>query len=193
LFGSHLILPDATVLWRRHRSFSFAESVETTMPEQHQMVEYGDSLLYVSRQLRWSRGVRLHSRFWAGFAGCQREAEPALENRDPFRPPQRAAGGGDPFDPGRRRAASAGIARRAAKSEISARNGATVVNSSSSPASCARVLDRGQRGTAHQATIGLSAMYDAAANRCGLSITTAPKRPLEQMARPSEPMLIAAV
>jgi hypothetical protein len=54
-------------------------------------------------------------------------------------------------------AASAGIARRAAKSEISARNGATVVNSSSSPASCARVLDHGQRGTAHQATIGLSA------------------------------------
>jgi hypothetical protein len=76
-------------------------------------------------------------------------------------------------------AASAGIARRAAKSEISARNGATVVNSSSSPASCARVLDRGQRGTAHQATIGLSAMYDAAANRRGLSIT-APKRPWDR-------------
>jgi hypothetical protein len=64
---------------------------------------YGDSLLYVSRQLRWSRGVRLHSRFWARFAGWQREAEPALEHRDPFRPPQRAADGGDPLDPGRRR------------------------------------------------------------------------------------------
>jgi hypothetical protein len=31
-------------------------------------------------------------------------------------------------------AASAGVVRRAAKSEISARNGATVINSSSSPA-----------------------------------------------------------
>ena len=36
-------------------------------------------------------------------AGCQKAAEPALEHRDPFRPPQRAAGGGDPLDPGRRR------------------------------------------------------------------------------------------
>jgi len=28
LFSSHLILPDATVLWRRHRSFSFARDPE---------------------------------------------------------------------------------------------------------------------------------------------------------------------
>jgi hypothetical protein len=41
------------------------------------------------------------------------------------------------------------------------------------------------------ATIGSSAMYAAAANRCGLSITT--KATFQQMARPSEPMLIAAV
>src|SRR5580704_17547069 len=36
---------------------------------------HGSCLFYVSRQLRWSRGVRLHSRFWAGFAGCQRQAD----------------------------------------------------------------------------------------------------------------------
>ena len=47
--------------------------------------------------------VPLHSRLWARFAGCQRAAEPALEYRDPFRPPQRAADGGGPLDPGRRR------------------------------------------------------------------------------------------
>jgi hypothetical protein len=40
--------------------------------------DYGDSLLYVSQQLRLLRCVPLHSRLWAGFAECQRAAEPAL-------------------------------------------------------------------------------------------------------------------
>jgi len=40
-------------------------------------------------------------------------------------------------------AGSAGAARRAAKSGISARNGATVASSSSSPAKWARALDHG--------------------------------------------------
>jgi hypothetical protein len=65
--------------------------------------DYGDSLLYVSQQLCLLRGVPLHSRLWAGFAGCQRAAEPALEHRDPFRPPQRAADRRGPLDAGRRR------------------------------------------------------------------------------------------
>jgi hypothetical protein len=57
-------------------------------------------------------------------------------------------------------AASVGIARSAAKSGISARNGAAVVSSSSSPASCARVLDHGQSSArlTNPATTGLRAM-----------------------------------
>jgi class 3 adenylate cyclase len=57
----------------------------------------------VSEQLRLPRGVPLHSRLWAGLAGCQRAAEPALENRNPFRLPQRPADEGGPLDPGGRR------------------------------------------------------------------------------------------
>jgi hypothetical protein len=156
------------------------------------MVEYGDSLLYVSRQLRWSRGVRLHSRFWTGFAGCQREAEPALEHRDSFGLPS-----GRPMAATRSirvvAAASAGIARRAAKSEISARNGAAVVNSSSSPASCARVLGRGQRGTAHQPRDHRIERDRPRRQQMRLIHHHRAKATLEQMARPSEPMLIAAV
>ena len=54
-------------------------------------------------------------------------------------------------------AASAGMARSAAKSGISGRNGATVANSSSG---CARVLDHGQSSArlTNPATTGLSAM-----------------------------------
>jgi hypothetical protein len=91
-------------------------------------------------------------------------------------------------------AASAGIARRAAKSEISARNGATVVNSSSSPASCARVLDRGQRGTAHQPR-DHRIERDVPRRRQQMRLVHhhRAKATLEQMVRPSEPMLIAAV
>jgi hypothetical protein len=57
-------------------------------------------------------------------------------------------------------AGSAGVARSAAKSGTSARNGAAVVSSSSSPASCARVPDHGQSSAwrTSPATTGLSAM-----------------------------------
>jgi hypothetical protein len=57
-------------------------------------------------------------------------------------------------------AASVGMARSAAKSRISACNGATVANSPSSPASCARVLDHGQSSArlTNPATTGLRAM-----------------------------------
>jgi hypothetical protein len=119
----------------------------------------GDSLPYVSQQLRLSRGVSLQLLLWAGFAGRERAAEPALEHRDPVRSSQRATDGG-----ARSirvlAAASAGIARSAAKSGINARNGATVANSSSSPASCARVLDHGQSSArlTNPATTGLSAV-----------------------------------
>jgi len=104
-------------------------------------------------------GVPLHSRLWSGFARCQRAAEPALDYCDPFRGPERAADGGA------RSirlvvAASAGMVRSAAKSVISARNGATADNSSSSPASCARVLDHGQSSArlTNPATNGLRAI-----------------------------------
>jgi hypothetical protein len=57
-------------------------------------------------------------------------------------------------------ATSVGTARSAAKSGISARNGATVASTSSSPASCARVLDHGQSSArlTNPATTGLVAM-----------------------------------
>jgi hypothetical protein len=47
----------------------------------------GWNYMTVSQQLSLPRGVPLYSRRWAGFAGCQRAAEPALEHRDPFQPP----------------------------------------------------------------------------------------------------------
>ena len=104
--------------------------------------DYGDSLLYVSQQLRLLRGVPLHSRLWAGFAGCQRAAEPALEHRDPFWPPKRAADGGSPLDPGRRRRVGRrGEKRREIRDQCAQQR--QRASSSSSPASCARVLDHG--------------------------------------------------
>ena len=90
-------------------------------------------------------------------------------------------------------AASAGIAKRAAKLEISARYRATVVNSSSSPASCARVLGRGQRGTAHQPRDHRIERDLPRRQQMRLIHHHRAKATLEQMARPSEPMLIAAV
>jgi hypothetical protein len=130
--------------------------------------------------------------FGPGLRGAKRQAEPALEHRGPFRPPQRMADGGDPLN--RVVAAAAGIARRAAKSEISARNGATVVNSSSSPASCARVLDHGQRGTAHQPRDHrIERDVPRRRQQTRLVHHHRAKATLEQMVRPSEPMLIAAV
>jgi hypothetical protein len=64
---------------------------------------YGDSLLDFSQQRRFSPGMPLRSRLWAGFAGCKGAAEPALERCDPFGCPQRSPDGGRPFDPRRRR------------------------------------------------------------------------------------------
>jgi hypothetical protein len=66
------------------------------------------------------RDVSLHARFWAGFVGRQPAAEPALEQRDPFRRPERR------LMVGARSirvvvARSAGVARSAAKSGTSAR------------------------------------------------------------------------
>jgi hypothetical protein len=56
--------------------------------------------------------------------------------------------------------ASVGMARSAAKSGISTRNGAIFASSSSSPASYARVLDHGQSSArlTNPATTGLRAM-----------------------------------
>jgi hypothetical protein len=52
---------------------------------------YGDSLLEASQQPRLPCAVPLYARLGAGFAGCQRPAEPALKRRDPFRRPERSA------------------------------------------------------------------------------------------------------
>jgi uncharacterized protein (TIGR02391 family) len=45
-------------------------------PASVHFVDYGDSLLYVSQQLRLPCGASLHSRLWAGSAGCRRTTEP---------------------------------------------------------------------------------------------------------------------
>ena len=121
-------------------------------------MDYGDNLAYVSQQLRLPRGVSLHSGLWAGLAGRQRAAEPALEHRDPFRAFQRAADDRGPLDPVV--VASVGMARSAAKSGTNARKGATVASSSSSPASRARVFDHRQSSArlTNPETTGLSAM-----------------------------------
>lgn len=79
--------------------------------------------------------------FWPRFAGCQRASRAGARiatHSDLL--------SGRPMVEARSirvvAAAAFGMARSAAKSEISARNGATVA--SFSPASCARVLDHGQ-------------------------------------------------
>jgi hypothetical protein len=149
----------------------------------------------VSQQLRLLRSVPLHSRFWSGFGpGCGvpkggRAGAGALR---PIPASQAPMVGARSI---RVVVASVGMARSAAKSGISVRNSATtIVNSSSSPASCARVLDHDQRGTAHQPP-GHRIERDVPRRRQQMRLVHnhRAKATLEQMARPSEPMLIAAV
>ncbi len=68
-----------------------------------QLRDYGDSLLEASQQPRLPCAVPLYAPLGAGFAGCQRPAELALERRDPFRRPKRSADRGGPFNSGRHR------------------------------------------------------------------------------------------
>ena len=138
---------------------SRSPAISTACGDANRAWDYGDSLLDVSQQLPLLCGVSFHSRLWAGFAGRQRAAEPALEHCDPFRPPERAADGGGSLDPGgRRRVGRHGEKRREIRDQCAQR-----------PHRCelvifARELRPRARpwpvfGTAHQpATTGLSAM-----------------------------------
>ena len=86
-------------------------------------------------------------------------------------------------------AASVGMARSAAKSGISARNDATVASSSSSPASCARVLDHGQSSARLTNPRDHWIEPDVAGRRQQMRLVHhhRAKAALEQMARPPEP------
>jgi hypothetical protein len=63
---------------------------------------YGGSLRYVSQQLRLLCGISLHLRLWAGFAALKGGRAGARASR-PIPAPERAADGGGPLGPGRRR------------------------------------------------------------------------------------------
>jgi hypothetical protein len=120
---------------------------------------YGDSLLDLLQQTRLTGGVRVHSRHWPGLAGCQAAATPALERRDPFGCPKRSSDGGRALDPSCR----GGVGRaceKGGKIGISARDGATVANSSSAPAIWTRALDHDQSSAwlTSPAAAGLRAM-----------------------------------
>jgi hypothetical protein len=96
------------------------------------------------RGYRCRARMLVHSRLWSGFAWVRGGGRAAARAQRSIPAPP----GGRPIVGGRSIGAvvvgSAVAARKAAKFGSSARNGSTVVSSSSSPARCAWALDRGR-------------------------------------------------
>jgi hypothetical protein len=149
----------------------------------HIREDYGDSLRHISQQLRLLRGVSLH------FAALGRAC--GVPKRRPSIAIHSGLPSGRPIVGARSIrvvvAASVGMARSAAKSGISARNGATVASSSSS-----RELRPSARpwpvlGTAHQPRDHrIESDVTDRRQRLRLVHHHRPKATLEQMARPPE-------
>jgi hypothetical protein len=148
-----------------------------TLVSETKLADYGDSLPYVSQQLRLLCGVPLHPRLGAGFAGCQKAGRagarasrsiPASPAGGRWRGPARS-GSSPPRRPASREEPQNRRSARATAPPSSTRH----PRPRAAP-ECSTMAS--EEPLTSPATIGLSAMYPAAANRCGSS-TTAPKRP----------------